>query len=112
MIEIDRWWFSCVPTDMRRGIDGLSAQVLAAFEEGLAPRTAYLFCNKSGTRLKVLCWDGLGFWLCMRRLERARFTLPEPGTSMLSLSAEQFAWLVAGVDWRRLSTSPKMLSMI
>ena len=59
-------------------IDRLSASVLEASVAGLTPHTAYLFCNRSGTRLRVLVSGGLGFWLCARRLERGRFVLQSP----------------------------------
>ncbi|WP_413544793.1 IS66 family insertion sequence element accessory protein TnpB [Acinetobacter baumannii] len=36
----------------------------------IKPHCAYLFCNKRGHRMKVLVHDGLGIWLCARRLNR------------------------------------------
>mgnify|MGYP000123684720 CR=1 FL=1 len=112
MIAVEHWWLSTLPVDMRCGIDRLSALVLNASVAGVAPRTAYLFCNRSGTRLRVLVWDGLGFWLCARRLERGRFVLPATDADRVELSAEQFAWLAAGVDWQRLSAHPQALHCV
>lgn len=112
MIAVEHWWLSALPVDMRCGIDRLSARVLEASVAGLAPHTAYLFCNRSGTRLRVLVWDGLGFWLCARRLERGRFVLPTGQVDVVKLSAEQFAWLAAGVDWQRLSARAQTLRCI
>ena len=42
----------------------------------------FLFCNKTPMRLKVLCFDGTGLWMCAKRLERGSFTWPagEVGT--------------------------------
>ena len=112
MIVVRHWWLSALPVDMRCGIDRLSARVLEASVAGLAPHTAYLFCNRSGTRLRVLVWDGLGFWLCARRLERGRFVLPAADVDQVELSAEQFAWLAAGVDWQRLNVRPETLHCV
>lgn len=112
MIAVRHWWLSALPVDMRCGIDRLSARVLEASVAGLVPHTAYLFCNRSGTRLRVLVWDGLGFWLCARRLERGRFVLPAANADSVELSAEQFAWLAAGVDWQRLSARPQALHCV
>lgn len=112
MIAVLHWWLSALPVDMRCGIDRLSARVLETNIVGLAPHTAYLFCNRSGTRLRVLVWDGFGFWLCARRLERGRFMLPAADVDQVELSAEQFAWLAAGVDWQRLSARAQPLHCV
>ncbi|OLO13288.1 hypothetical protein BUV99_13855, partial [Corynebacterium diphtheriae] len=47
-------------------------QVVRAFGY-IKPHCAYLFCNKRGHRMKVLVHDGLGIWLCARRLEQGKF---------------------------------------
>ncbi|MEZ6840521.1 IS66 family insertion sequence element accessory protein TnpB [Acinetobacter baumannii] len=60
-----RW--TCV-----QGMDTAMAQVPRAFGY-IKPHCAYLFCNKRGHRMKVLVHDGLGIWLCARRLEQGKF---------------------------------------
>lgn len=102
MIQVTHWQLFCEAVDMRKGIDSLLALILA---EGCQrqPHAAYVFCNRSGTRLKVLLWDGLGFWLCARRLEQGRFHLPRDNVTPYELSGEQFRWLCAGMDWQRFS---------
>ena len=59
--------------DFRKGIDGLARicrDVLKA-----DPFSGYLFVfrNKRSTALKVLQYDGQGFWLCQKRLSCGRF---------------------------------------
>jgi len=39
----------------------------------------------------------------VRRLHRGQFVWPKPGELSWQLTAEQWQWLVAGVDWQRLS---------
>ena len=34
----------------------------------------YVFRNRAGTALKLLLYDGQGYWLCMKRLSQGRFT--------------------------------------
>jgi transposase len=87
MIAVQHWWLSALPVDMRCGIIRLSARVLEASLARLTRHTAYLFRNRSGTRLKVLVWDGRGFWLCARRLERGRFIWPTGDVDAASNSA-------------------------
>ena len=72
MIRIDEIWLSTQPMDMRAGMDTTMAQVVRAFGY-IKPHCAYLFCNKRGHRMKVLVHDGLGIWLCARRLEQGKF---------------------------------------
>lgn len=65
----------CVePVDFRSGIDRLCRicrQTLAAdpFDGAL-----FLFCNRSRTALRILGYDGQGFWLCHKRLSRGRIS--------------------------------------
>ncbi|QRN21628.1 IS66 family insertion sequence element accessory protein TnpB [Acinetobacter baumannii] len=71
MIRIDEIWLSTQPMDMRAGMDTTMAQVVRAF--ATSNRIVLLFCNKRGHRMKVLVHDGLGIWLCARRLEQGKF---------------------------------------
>jgi transposase len=91
------------PADLRYGIDRLLVKIGA--ELGRDPRDggAYCFRNRAGTRMKVVCVDAQGVWLCMRRLHAGTFRWPRAGDAVCALSREQFAWLCAGVDWQRLS---------
>ena len=99
-------WLSVAPVDLRRGIDGLSAQVAQTL--GLKPceGSAFVFRNAAGNRIKVLLWDGNGVWLCQRRLHQGHFIWPTPGEGRFSITQAQWEWLIAGVDWRRLSAQP------
>jgi transposase len=99
-------WLAVAPVDMRLGADGLSLQVQQALRASPCDGSAYLFRNKRGNRLKLLVWDGNGVWLCQRRLHRGGFAWPKPGEPLFSLTLEQWDWLVAGVDWQRLSALP------
>lgn len=103
MITPRAWWVATAPIDLRCGIDRLLVLVQTALGHDGFDGSAYVFRNRSGTRLKVLCVDAQGVWLCMRRLHRGSFVWPRSSEASLTLSAEQFGWLVAGVDWQRLS---------
>jgi transposase len=102
VIRPEQVWLAVEPVDMRLGIDGLSLKVQQALGRSPCDGSAYAFCNRRGTRLKLLVWDGTGVWLCVRRLHQGRFTWPQDDTPLWTLSAEQWQWLVSGVDWRRL----------
>ena len=102
MIRIDAVWLATGPLDMRAGTDTALARVVAVF--GAArPHHAYLFANKRANRLKVLVHDGIGIWLCARRLHQGRFVWPSPaGAHQLTLSRSQLDALVLGLPWQRI----------
>lgn len=102
MIRIDEIWLATEPLDMRAGPDKALARVVQVF--GCARRhCAYAFANKRANRVKVLIHDGLGLWLCARRLNRGKFHWPEPWRGQhLSVGDEQLQALVQGLAWQRL----------
>lgn len=99
-------WLAVAPVDMRRGIDGLSLTVQQSLGQAPCAGSVFVFRNRAGTRLKVLLWDGTGVGLCQRRLHAGRFVWPKGGDACFSLTHAQWTWLIAGVDWRRLSALP------
>ena len=100
-------WLAVAPVDMRRGIDGLSSIVQQALGQAPCAGSAFVFRNRSGNRLKLLLWDGNGVWCCQRRLHRGHFVWPKATDAGFSISQAQWQWLIAGVDWQRLSATPR-----
>ncbi|WP_119344357.1 IS66 family insertion sequence element accessory protein TnpB [Facilibium subflavum] len=91
------------PVDMRKSIDGLSALVLSQF--GCAPTqkgSYFVFCNKARNRMKVLYFDKNGFALWMKRLEKDRFKLRYQNGQIVALDADQFQWLLSGLDYANM----------
>ncbi|WP_147654202.1 IS66 family insertion sequence element accessory protein TnpB [Vulcaniibacterium gelatinicum] len=97
------WWLAVTPVDLRCGADRLLVTVRQALGREPLDGSAYVFRNRAATRIKVLWVDAQGVWLAARRLHEGRFVWPHAGDAVWMLSPEQFAWLCAGVDWRRLS---------
>jgi transposase len=103
VIRIEAIWLALGTSDLRGGVDVLLAQVLRSFAGGAQAHHAYVFANRRANRLKVLVYDGVGMWLCTRRLQDGGFAWPRDEAGALELTREQFDWLVAGLPWQRLS---------
>lgn len=106
MLTLSQVWLVLEPVDMRLGINGLSLRIQQALGRSPCDGSTYLFRNRSGTRLKLLQWDGDGVWLAQRRLHHGGFVWPSVGDRLFGVSAEQLRCLVAGVNWQRLEAAP------
>ena len=61
------------PADFRKGIDGLARLCQEALQQDPFTGVVFVFRNRNATALKVLIYDGQGFWLCHKRLSQGRF---------------------------------------
>lgn len=61
------------PVDFRKGIDGLAGLCRKVLHEDPFAGTLFVFRNKKGCAIKILVYDGQGFWLCQKRLSQGRF---------------------------------------
>lgn len=93
-----RIYLACGYTDLRRGIDGLSAIVQSSFRLNPFTDSLFLFCGRRCDRIKALYWEGDGFVLLYKRLERGRFQWPRNAEEVQELSPRQFRWLMEGLQ--------------
>ena len=93
-----RIYLACGATDMRNQIDGLAAVVQGRFKLTPASDAIFVFCNAGRDRLKILEWDGDGFWLHYKRLEQGRFPWPAQSgeEKTMTLSARELEYLLGG----------------
>ena len=61
------------PADFRRGIDGLARLCKDVLKHDPFNGWVFVFRNRSATALKILVYDGQGFWLCHKRLSSGQF---------------------------------------
>ena len=101
------------PTDFRKGIDGLARVCHEALRSDPFSGCVFVFCNKSRKAVKILVYDGQGFWLCQKRLSKGRFPWWPYSVSAATkaLEAHQLGVLLSGGDpetaqgvapWRRV----------
>jgi transposase len=61
------------PADFRKGMDGLAQLCRGVLKDDPFSGALFVFRNRRGTAVKILAYDGQGFWLCHKRLSRGRF---------------------------------------
>lgn len=84
------------PVDFRNGVDGLAALCQKALAQDPFSGALFVFRNRRGTALKMLCYDSRGFWLITRRFSqgRIRWWPVDQHSPIHSLEAHQLAVLL------------------
>ena len=95
-------WLYGLRIDMRKGIDGLAALVLSELGRDPLSGEVFLFVGRKASRLKLLCWEGDGYWLATKRLAQGRFLAPVCKTAegrpvAVQLSATEWQLLLDGI---------------
>ena len=101
------------PIDFRAGIDGLVGACRQRLGSDPFSGSLFVFRNRARTSIKILTYDGQGFWQCQKRLSSGRFAFwPDGATPTRTLEACELQVLLMGGDpsrtnaapaWRRLS---------
>lgn len=90
-------FLACGYTDLRQGIDGLAGIVQKQFQLDPFTNTLFLFCGRRTDRIKALYWEGNGFLLLYKRLEKGSFQWPRTEREARQLSYQQYRWLMEGL---------------
>lgn len=95
--EFDQIYIVCGYTDLRSGIDGLSALIQQKFQINPFQNVLFLFCGKRTDRIKGLVWEGDGFLMLYKRLENGQFQWPRTEEAARNITLQQFRWLIEGL---------------
>jgi transposase len=104
--------------DGRKGIDSLAQQCRQQLGDDPFSGCMFVFRTRSGQTLKVLVYDGTGFWMAQKRLSKGRFKWWPEGGTVQALEAHQLQVLFAGGDpkapgapvWRPVRAERKVAS--
>lgn len=94
--------------DFRKGIDGLAAVCRKALDENPFSGALFVFRNRKGTAVKILAYDGQGFWLCQKRLSKNKFRYwpSDRHKTVDSLLGHELTVLLSGGDPRATKSAP------
>jgi transposase len=90
------------PVNMHKSFEGLSAIVQRLFPGELLSGAFFIFLNRTKDQLKVLSWDGDGFIIFQKRLEKGSFTTRNEMS--LPMQRRDFLMLLEGVVPKRLQS--------
>jgi len=95
------------PVDGRKGIDSLVQLCQEKLAEDPFSGCVFVFRSRSGTAIRLLSYDGQGYWLAQKRLSRGRFVWwPEGSGAAQSLEAYEVQLLMAAGDVSRVRAAP------
>lgn len=86
--------------DFRKGIDGLARVCKERLKEDPFSGCMFVFRSRRGTAIKILVYDGRGFWVCQKRLSSGKFRFWPTGAGKLAKAVEshELQLLLAGGD--------------
>jgi transposase len=99
------------PVDFRNGIDGLIRLCKEVLGQDPFQGTVFAFRNRRGTAVKVLLYDGQGFWLAHKRLSEGRFRW-WPAASSTRLSSSKSAERPVSADQHAKALAAHQLQVL
>lgn len=104
MINIDgkiKIYLYAGSTDMRKGMHGLAMLAEEIVSGKYEKEGLFVFRGKKGDRLKILWWDGQGFCLYYKCMDKGKFAwLNTDKAGIVGVTKAQLSMLIEGIDWR------------
>jgi len=95
--------------DMRKGFDSLSGIVSSQMQQDALSGAVFIFLNRRRNQVKLLLWEGDGFSLYHKRLERGTYERPvlTAGATALPLTHHQLQFILQGVSLQQVAFRPR-----
>ena len=86
------------PADFRKGMDGFVALCRQSLTQEPRSKAYFTFINKRKTMVRILSYDGTGFWLMTKRLSKGKFQSwpTHHGQKVCAFTAKQLSQLLKG----------------
>lgn len=86
------------PVDFRRGIDGLAGLCEHILKQNPRSGTLFVFISRDATKIRILAYEGNGYWIMTKRLSSGKFSWPRNGEGISSIEAIRLRKLLSGND--------------
>ena len=95
---------------MRKGFDGLCGLVNSQMALDALSGSVFIFLNRRRTQVKLLLWEGDGFALYYKRLEKGTYELPavSGSSATVPLDARQLQFILQGVSLKKIAYRPRL----
>lgn len=92
------------PTDMRKGFDSLSGIVMLELRMDVLSGAVFIFINKKHNQVKLLLWEGDGFAIYYKRLEKGTYEMPvnAKNNTEFSITHEALQHILQGVSLKSI----------
>jgi transposase len=83
--------------DFRKGLDGMIGHCRNKLARDPSDGAIFAFINRDRTRVRLLTYDGTGYWLCMKRLSEGRFMdWPASKEDLATIDAKRLLLVLMG----------------
>lgn len=94
--------FLCtVATDMRKSFSGLHGLIVESLKQDPLSGDWFVFVNRRRDRIKIMLWETDGFVIWYKQLQRGTFAIPAHDGQSLTLTSQQLALILAGIDLKQ-----------
>lgn len=96
--------------DMRKSFDGLCGIIKSQMALNALGGSVFIFMNRRRTQVKLLLWEGDGFSIYYKRLEKGTFELPITNNQIVTvtLDARQLQFILQGISLRKVVYRPRL----
>lgn len=97
------------PCDMRKSFHGLAAIVTQNMKKEVLNGDVYVFISKRRNAIKLLRFEGDGFAIFYKQLERGTFELPATGTDAdtITTTCDELIFILKGVALKKIKYRPR-----
>lgn len=91
-------FIATTPIDMRKSFDGMAVLVQQEIKQDVFAGQLFVFTNKQGDKIRLFYWDGNGYCMWYKRLERGVFRIPKITGKSFNVSSQELSLILEGIE--------------